>query len=81
MTLNFFTLENIMKRYDISRATARKLANDGILPSFRPSPRKILFPEDGVIEYEERNIRKGKKKEQPKRKVLSVNTDKKWKVS
>ena len=81
MTIKFFTLENIMERYGISRTTARKLANDEILPSFRPSPRKILFPEDGVIEYEERNIRKEKKKEQPKRKVLSVNTNKKWKVS
>ena len=81
MAREFFTMENIMDRYDISRTTARKLANDGILPSFRPSPRKILFDKDGVIEYEERNIRKGKKKEQPKRKVLPVNTNKKWKVS
>jgi hypothetical protein len=69
-----------MERYDLSRATIRKLANDGILPSYRPSPRKILFPENGIIEYEERHIRKEKKKkEQPKRKVLSVS-NKTWRI-
>ena len=76
----FLTIENLMERYDLSRSTIRKLANDCILPSYRPSPRKILFPEDGIIEYEERHIRKEKKrKEQPKRKVLSVS-NKTWRI-
>jgi hypothetical protein len=39
-----------MERYDLSRSKIRELANDGTLPSFRPSPRKILFPENGIIE-------------------------------
>ena len=81
MIRKFFTIEKLMERYDLSRGTVRKLANDNIIPHYRPSPRKILFPEDGVFEYEERHIRKGKKKEQPKRKVLSVNKNKNWKVS
>ena len=37
------------------------------------------FPEDGIIEYEERHIRKEKKKERPKRKVLSVS-NKTWRI-
>ena len=76
----FLTIKNLMERYDLSRSTIRKLANDGILPSYRPSPKKILFPENGIIEYEERHIRKEKKKkEQPKRKVLSVS-NKTWRI-
>ncbi len=75
----FFTIENLMERYDISRSTARKLANDNILPHYRPSPRIILFPQDEVIDYEKRHIRKEKKREQPKRKVLSVS-NKTWRI-
>jgi predicted DNA-binding transcriptional regulator AlpA len=75
----FLTIKNLMERYDLSRSTILNLANDGILPSYRPSPRKILFPQDGIIEYEERHIRKGKKREQPKRKVLSVS-NKTWRI-
>ena len=75
----FFTIENLMERYYISRSTARKLANDNILPHYRPSPRKILFPQDEVIDYEKRHIRKEKKKERPKRKVLSVS-NKTWRI-
>ena len=75
----YLTIENLMERYDLSRGTVRKLANDNIIPHFRPSPRKILFPEDGIIEYEERHIRKEKKKERPKRKVLSVS-NKTWRI-
>ena len=76
----FLTIDHLMERYDLSRSKIRELANDGTLPSFRPSPRKILFPENGIIEYEERHIRKEKKKkEQPKRKVLSVS-NKTWRI-
>ena len=79
MVRKFFTIENLMERYDISRSTAKKLANDNILPHYRPSPRKILFPQDEVIEYEEKHIRKVKKKESPKRKVLSV-PNRTWRI-
>jgi hypothetical protein len=69
-----------MERYDLSRSKIRNLANDNILAHYRPSPRKILFPQDEVIEYEERHTRKGKKKEQPKRKALSVRQKRIWRI-
>ncbi len=72
----------LMERWNCSRRTINNQVKKDAIPYFKPTGgRKVIFPLDEIVKYEQTyTIRKGKKKEQPKRKVLSVNTYKKWKV-
>ena len=69
----YLTTLQLAERFGLSQGTIRKLANENIIPSFRPSGGKIIFPLNAVIEFEESQLSlKKEKKEKPKRKVLSI---------
>ena len=81
----FLSKNELMERWNCSRRTINNQVKKNAIPHFKPTGgSKAIFPLDEIVKYEHEQtytIRKGKKKEQPKRKVLSVNTSKKWKVS
>ena len=82
----FFNKNELMERWDCSRSTINNQVKKNAIPYFKPTgERKVIFPIDEIVKYEQthtiRNGKDKKKKEQPKRKVLSVYTNKEWKVS
>ena len=82
----FLTKNELMERWSCSRTTINNQVKKKAIPHFRPTgERKVIFPLDEIVKYEQTHtIREGeskKKKEQPKRKVLSVTTPKKeWRI-
>ena len=82
----FLTKNELMERWNCSRTTINDQVKEKTIPHFRPTgKRKVIFPLSEIVEYEQMHtIREGeskKKKEKPKRKVLSVTTPKKeWRI-
>ena len=79
----FFNKIELMERWNCSRRTINNQVKKNAIPYFKPTGgRKAIFPLDEIIEYEQTYTigkEKKKKKEQPKRKVLSVS-NKTWRV-
>ena len=79
----FFNKIELMERWNCSRRTINNQVKKNAIPYFKPTGgRKVIFPLDEIIEYEQTYTigkEKKKKKEQPKRKVLSVS-NKTWRV-
>ena len=79
----FLSKNELMERWNCSRRTINNQVKKNAIPYFKPTGgRKAIFPLDEIIEYEQTYTigkEKKKKKEQPKRKVLSVS-NKTWRV-